>query len=132
MPCVALVEVEDAVVVELSHRDLGLEVALVDPAGREPPADDDVTPREARGRVATPVAAARDDILGDRLIRDELLGAATDRRVLRLAGRTGLLGGPLDAGPCCTGLDRPIEVEDGFEEGRLDEDEGGRIGGGLG
>ena len=52
--------------------------------------------------------------------------------MLRLAGRTGLLGGPLEAGPCCAGLDRPIEVEDRFEQGRLDEDEGGRVGGGLG
>ena len=30
------------------------------------------------------------------------------------------------------GVDRPIEVEDRFEKGRLDQDEGGRIGRGLG
>ena len=123
---------EDAVVVELGHRDLGLEVALVDPAGREAAADDDVTRRERGGRVAAPVAAARDDILGDGLVRGELLGAATDRRVLRLAGRAGLLGRPLEAGPRRAGRDRPIEVEDRFEQGRLDQDEGGRIGRGLG
>ena len=52
--------------------------------------------------------------------------------MLRFAGRAGLLGGPLEAGPRRAGHDRPIEVEDRFEKGRLDQDEGGRIGRGLG
>ena len=114
-------EVQDAVLVELGHRDLRLEVALVDPARREPALDDDIAARQGRGRRRRAGTRSAPTTLSETgLVRGELLGAATDRGVLRFAGRAGLLDRPLEARPGGTGDDRAVEVEDRLERGRLD------------
>ena len=124
-------DVEDPVAVQLGHRDLRLEVALVDPARRESAFNDDVAGSEGRVDVAPPVAAAGHDVFGDRLVRCELLGPAADRRVLRSLAGGGLLHDTVEPCPWRTRRERPLEVDHGYERGRLDQHERGGVGGGL-
>ena len=108
-------DVQRSVLVELGHRHLRFEVALVDPARREPTLDHDVA-RGERGRdVATPEPGALDHVVGDRLVRRELLGSAADRRVLRFGRRSGVHVGPVEAGPRRARLDGTVEIGDRLE-----------------
>ena len=125
-------DVQRAVLVELGHRHLRLEVALVDPARREPTLDHDVARGERRRDVAAPEPGALDHVVRDRLVRRELLGSAADRRVLRFGRRSGVHVGPVEAGPRRARLDGTVEIGDRLERGRLDRDEQRGVGGGLG
>ena len=125
-------DVQRAVLVELGHRHLRLEIALVDPARREPTLDDDVARRERGRDVAPPEPGALDDVVGDRLVRGELLGPTADRGVLQFGRGPAVHIGSVEARPRCARRDGAVEIGDRFEGRRLDRHEQRGIGGGLG
>ena len=72
---------EDPVVVDLGHRDLGFEIALVDPARLEAALDDDIAAGQRGRHVAASVSGSRDDFL-ETGSSGENLGAAPDGGML--------------------------------------------------
>ncbi len=125
-------EVEHAVAVQLGRRDLGLDIALVDPARREPALDDDVAGGQGSVHVTASEPRLRGDIRRHRLVGGERLGPATDGGMLRFGGRLGAIELPVDPGQRGTRRDRPIEVDHGVQWCGLDEHERRRVCRGLG
>ena len=125
-------QVQDAVAIELGHRDLRLDVALVDPARREATLDDDIAGRKGRVDIAAAVPVPSRDIGRHVLVGLEGLGAAADRGVLRFGGAPGAVDLPVDPGQRSAGRERLFDVDDGRERARFDVDELGAVGGRLG
>jgi hypothetical protein len=107
------------------RRDLGLDVALVDPRRPEGGRDDGVAGVECRRRVAAVAAHGVEDVSGELLLLLVVL-AAVGLRVNRLEVPAGLrLVG--DARERRARLHRPFDVDDGVERLVVDHDELGAV-----